>query len=200
LRRYHERWRCGEPTENEMKFLDSLLGRTKLKKPKIEALFALSTAHITIAALGFEPSGNSGICFKPVESTRFSEMKSDLSELLRLSVSETGTSCQFKTDKYNYSWVILSDNDFEDLITTTHLISETIIEHGFEERLLCSVFAFGSVYLIYNYKEGTFYPFAPLGGTERDSTREFKVRSVIAGELPIEKKAEKWYPMWGIPF
>ncbi len=183
-----------------MKLFDTLLGRTKLKKPKIEALFALSTAYISLEALGFEPGGVSGICFKPVESSRFSELENYLRELLRLSASETGTTCQFRTDEYNYNWVILSDEDFEDLVTTTHLISETIIEHDFEERLLCSIFAFGGVYLIYSYKEGTFYPFAPLADRKRDGNLEFRLRSAMEGELPIEKELEKWHPLWGIPF
>jgi hypothetical protein len=125
-----------------MKLFDTLLGRTELRKPKIEALFALSTAHISLEALGFKPTGVSGICFKPIESSRFSELENYLRELLRLSASETGTMCQFQTDEYSYNWVILNDKDFEDLVTTTHLISETIIEHGFEERLLCSIFSF----------------------------------------------------------
>lgn len=185
-----------------MKFLNALLGRTKLRKPKIEALFALSTAYMTMEVMGFKPSEKSGICFKPVESSQFSEMQSDLGELLMLSASETGTDYRIRTDKYGYTWVILSDNDFEDLVTTIHLISETVIEHNFEERLLCSIFAFGGVYLVYNYKEGTFYPFAPLKGDrmERDSNLEFRLRSAMEGELPIEKEMEKWYPLWGIPF
>jgi len=183
-----------------MKLFDALLGRTKLKKPKIEALFALSTAYISLEALGFKPGGVSGICFKPVGSSRFSELETDLRELLRLSSSETGTACKFQTDEYNYNWVILSDEDFEDLVTTTHLISETIIEHNFEERLLCSVFAFGGVYLIYSYKLGTFYPFAPLAGRKRDNNLEFRMRSAMEGELPIEKEMERCYPLWGIPF
>ncbi len=183
-----------------MKVLDALFGRTKLRKPKIEALFALSTAYLSMEVLDFKPSGRSGICFKPVESSRFSEMQSDLRELLQLSTAETGTACQFQTDEYNYEWVILRDDDFEDLVTTTHLISETVIEHDFEERLLCSVFAFGRVYIIYNYKEGSFYPFAPLTGSKRDSDLEFRLRSAMESELPIEKEMEKWYPLWGIPF
>ncbi|RLD19855.1 MAG: hypothetical protein DRI69_07410, partial [Bacteroidetes bacterium] len=113
-----------------MKLFNTVLGRTELKKPKIEALFALSTAYISLEALGFKPSGVAGICFKPVESSRFSELEGNLRELLQLSASETGTMCQFRTDEYNYNWVLLSDEDFEDLVTTTHLISETIIEHG----------------------------------------------------------------------
>jgi hypothetical protein len=183
-----------------MKLFDTLLGRTTLKKPKIEALFALSTAYISLEALGFKPSGVSGICFNPIESSRFSELENYLRELLRLSASETGTMCQFRTDEYNYNWIILNDEDFEDLVTTTHLISETIIEHGFEERLLCSIFSFGGVYLIYSYKEGSFYPFAPLADRKRDSNLEFRLRSAMEGELPIEQDMEKWHPLWGIPF
>nr|QNO44019.1 hypothetical protein FIDFODCG_00005 [Methanosarcinales archaeon ANME-2c ERB4]QNO44162.1 hypothetical protein PBPCALNJ_00005 [Methanosarcinales archaeon ANME-2c ERB4]QNO44797.1 hypothetical protein HJJCBNBL_00009 [Methanosarcinales archaeon ANME-2c ERB4] len=183
-----------------MKLFDTLLGRTELKKPKTEALFALSTAYISLEALGFKPGSVSGICFKPIESSRFSELESYLRELLRLSTSETGATCQFRTDECNYNWVILSDEDFENLITTTHLISETIIEHDFEERLLCSIFVFGDVYLIYSYKEGTFYPFAPLDDRKRDSNLEFRLRSAMEGELPIEEEMEKWYPIWEIPF
>ncbi len=108
--------------------------------------------------------------------------------------------CQFRTDEYNYNWIILNDEDFEDLVTTTHLISETIIEHGFEERLLCSIFSFADVYLIYSYKEGAFYPFAPLADRKRDSNLEFRLRSAMEGELPIEQDMEKWHPLWGIPF
>ncbi len=185
-----------------MKFLDSLFGRTKLRKPKVDALFSLSTAYLEMEVMGFAPAGKSGICFKPVESSRFSELENDLKELLRLSASESGTACQFQTDKYNYAWIILRDDDFEDLITTTHLISETVIEHNFEERLLCAIFAFKGVYLIYSYKEGTFYPFAPLHGQkmERDNNLEFRIRSTMENELPIEKELEKWHPLWGIPF
>jgi hypothetical protein len=159
-----------------MKFLDSLLGRTKLRKPKVDALFSLSTAYLAMEVMGFAPAGKSGICFKPVESSRFSELENDLKELLRLSASESGTACQFQTDEYNYAWIILSDDDFEDLITTTHLISETVIEHDFEERLLCSIFAFKGVYLIYSYKEGTFYPFAPKWKETTTSNLEYDQR------------------------
>ena len=183
-----------------MKFLDALLGRTKLIKPKIEALFALSTAQISMDLLGFNASGTSGICFKPVESSQFAHMESDLRELLVLSASDTGTEHQFRRDEYGYTWIILSDEDFDDLVTTTHMISEIVIDHKFEERLLCSVFSFGKLYLIYNYKEGTFYPFAPTNNQKRDEKLEFRVRSAMESEIPIEKEMEKWYPLWGIPF
>ncbi|MCK4928185.1 MAG: hypothetical protein KAR76_00470, partial [Methanosarcinales archaeon] len=77
------------------------------------------------------------------------------------------------------------------------------IEHGFSEQLLCAIYRFqgeNTVYWIYNYKQGAYYPFAPKKSHQRDNNLEFRLRSVMDSELPIEKNVEKWYPLWGIPF
>jgi hypothetical protein len=72
--------------------------------------------------------------------------------------------------------------------------------------LLASVFRYVTsdnepVYWFYNYKRGTFYPFAPLpSGQKRDNALELRVSSAMDHELPIEKELERWYPMWDIPF
>jgi hypothetical protein len=57
-----------------------------------------------------------------------------------------------------------------------------------------------AVYLIYNFKQGTYYPFIPLSGRQRDSPFEFRLRAEMEKEMPVEKNVEKWYPLWGIPF
>ncbi|MHC1585710.1 MAG: PspA-associated protein PspAB [Candidatus Syntropharchaeia archaeon] len=183
-----------------MKLFDVLFGRTRDKKPKIEDFFSVSTAGITLEAVGFKPSGKAGICFKPIESSSFSYMEEELIDLLRISISESGTKYEIKSDEYGYTWVILEDKDFEDLVTTTHLINETLIDHGFGGRLLCSVFEFGNCYLIYNYKQGKFYPFAPKENRNRDEKLEFRLKSLLKGELPLEEEMERWFPIWGIPF
>ena len=57
-----------------------------------------------------------------------------------------------------------------------------------------------AVYWIYNFKQGTYYPFIPLSGKQRDSPFEFRLRAEMEREMPVEKNVEKWYPLWGIPF
>ena len=54
----------------------------------------------------------------------------------------TGTRYEISDDGYGTRWVVLDDHDFEDLVSTIHLVGETIMEHGFGDRLLAAVFGF----------------------------------------------------------
>ena len=47
--------------------------------------------------------------------------------------------------------------------------------------------------LVYGYKRGSFYPFAPRGQTPRQHL-ELRVQSMLAHELPLEPELERWYP------
>ncbi|MBE0524040.1 MAG: hypothetical protein IBX40_06895 [Methanosarcinales archaeon] len=186
-----------------MGFLDALMGKSKLPKARVDRLFAISTASITLDVnLGLKPFGSAGICFKPMESSRYAAARLEIEELLNYSCKETGTDYKIQKDEFNYLWVVLKDPDFEDLVTNIHLVSQTLIEHGFSEQLLCAIYRFEgerTVYWIYNYKQGAYYPFIPKGDHTRDNNLEFRLRSVMDSELPIEKNVEKWYPLWGIP-
>jgi hypothetical protein len=186
-----------------MKFLDAILGKSELPKAKLDRLFAISTASITLETnLGLKPGGAAGICFKPLESSRYQAARTEIEELLQYSSQETETKYALQKDEFNYLWVVLKDPDFEDLVTNVHLVSQTLIDQGFGEQLLCAVYRFqdeGPVYWIYNFKSGVYYPFALRAGQKRDNSLEFRLRSVMEPELPLEKSAEKWYPLWGIP-
>ncbi|MFZ2071723.1 MAG: hypothetical protein WAV32_09070 [Halobacteriota archaeon] len=189
-----------------MKFLDALLGRVKPAPSKTDALFSISTAYVTLGTnLDIQPAGKAGICFKIVPSTTFERMKKELEELLELAKKETATEYKMVKDTFGYLWIVLTDCEFEDLVTTLHLVSDTLIENGFEGPLLSSVFKFEkegqSIYIIYNYKRGNFYPFVPLKGRERDEQYEKKLGTLLEMEadLPVEKDIEDWYPMWDTP-
>ncbi|HLB70513.1 MAG TPA: hypothetical protein VJJ51_05660 [Candidatus Methanoperedens sp.] len=185
-----------------MGFLDALLGKSKLPKPKPDRLFSMSTAYITLSTNLDLKSEGAGICFKPLEASRFKNAEIEIRDLLQQSCRETNTQYVIKKDSYGYLWVILSDPDFEDLVTTIYMVSETLTEHDFGEQLLCAVFKFrgeSEVFWIYNFKQASFYPFVPVPEKKRDSSYEFRLRAVMEKELPIEKDAERWYPLWDIP-
>jgi hypothetical protein len=189
------------------RFFDSLFGRARPEPPTIERLFAMSTAQISMETqLNLNAGHHAGIVFRPVDSSYFERATKDLDELLKVSASDTGTTYSTKTDEYRFRWIILEDPQFEDLVATIHIISQTLIENLFGEQLLASVFRYVTsdnepVYWFYNYKRGTFYPFAPLpSGQKRDNALELRVSSAMERELPIEKELERWYPMWDIPF
>ena len=186
-----------------MGFLDSILGKTKLPESKTEKLFAISTAAITMDAnLGLKPEGSAAICFKPMESSKYEAARSEIEDLLKISTKETHTQYKVQKDEYDYLWVVLKDPDFDDLVTNIQMVSQTMIENGFGTQLLCAVYRFkgeSTVYWIYNFKQGAYYPFVPKGDKQRDTALEFRIRSVLEREMPIEKNVEMWYPMWGMP-
>ncbi len=83
-------------------------------------------------------------------------------------------------------------------------------EQGFGPQLLCSVFGFrpeaaaaasgATVYLVYLYKRGTFYPFVPLPGREqRDVETELRLGIVMQEDLKVEKDKANWMALWGVP-
>lgn len=184
--------------------INSMLGRSRMPEAKTERLFAISTAVVTMEMnLNLKPSSVAGICFKSMEMAKYNTVKEEIEQLLKFSTKETGTYFNIEKDEYNFLWVVLKDNDFEDLVTNIHMISQTLIEQGFGKHILCAVYRFesnGPVYWIYNFKQGSYYPFAPQGKSNRNNSMEFRLKSLMEKELPIEKDVGKWYPLWSMPF
>jgi len=170
-----------------------------------EDLFGMSTAYVTMEAdLGFEPAGEAALCFSGVDSTAFESARDEVRAILDAGVEDTGTEWHYHEDAKGYQWVVLADDNFEDLITSLHFAADTFVEAGFGSRLLAAVFGFQRsgdgvrAYWIYSFRRGSFYPFVPAraGERERDSSVEFKLESVLEGELDVEPEKEYWYPLW----
>lgn len=187
-----------------MGLLDILRGQRTPKRANLDRLFAVSTSELTFTTgLGLTGSGRAGLCFKALAAGVFEELVRDIDQLLTISRAESGTAVSRHTDEYGFSWLVLSDPDLDDLVTTTHVVSQTMQERGFSEQLLCAVFGFhhanGPVDLIYNYKRGTFYPFAPRAGKKRDNALELRLTATLEKEMPIEGELERWYALWDAP-
>ncbi|MFN8170280.1 MAG: hypothetical protein U0R65_00255 [Candidatus Nanopelagicales bacterium] len=77
------------------------------------------------------------------------------------------------------------------------------MEAGFGPQLLSHASFAGpdhaSLAMVYLYKRGTFYPFAPAGAQQRDNVLELRVRDLLAGELPLEADLSRWFAIWGAP-
>ena len=124
-------------------------------------------------------------------------------ELVRGTAEETGTKVESTDDEFGYRWLVLRDDDFEDLVVSLNTVSVQLQSGGYGDRLLACVFAFEEetrpIYLIYNFKRGTFYPFVPSGKQSRDSERELRLKAQLGEELPIEEDMSRWFPLWEIP-
>jgi hypothetical protein len=185
-------------------FLDTILGRTKIKQPARDRLFAMSTAVVTLeTSLGFQHRDAAGIVFQPLATSDFQQIVKDTDDLLRSAAADTGTSVESKDDEFGYHWIILRDSDFEDLVVSLNVVSSNLEGGGYGDRLLCAVFSFEEngkpLYFIYNFKRGAYYPFVPTGAKARDNERELRLKAQIGQELPIEPELERWFPLWEIP-
>ena len=56
-----------------------------------------------------------------------------------------------------------------------------------------------TAYLVYLFKRGTFYPFAPTGHEQRSTEEEFRLRSLLADDLTVETDLDRWFPLWDLP-
>ena len=187
-----------------MGFLDVILGRSKPAKPDLDRLFALSTAAVTLeAAAGFKPTGLGSVCFRSAEGSAFAQLEKDIRELLD---ADEGPNVEVSTDSFGYTWLLSQHdpNELEGLVTDLHAVNATLEAHGFGPQLLCSLVGFRGpdgrrLALVYLYKRGTFYPFAPQPGEKRDNALELQIRGAVGADLPVEEDLSRWFPVWGAP-
>ena len=187
-----------------MKWLDAALGRTKQVRPDLDSLFALPDAAVTLeAALGLRPSGLGSVCFRAAEGAAFSAVQGDLQQLLD---ADGGPKVEVSTDPYGFTWLMVrhDPDELPALVTELHAVNSTLQDNGFAPALLCSLAGFVTpkgqpVGLVYLYKRGSFYPFAPTGPEQRDTALELQVRSAVGSDLPVESDLGRWFPVWGAP-
>jgi len=185
--------------------LDVLRGRTRQVAPKLDAIFALPTAAVTLeTACSIVPSGHGGICFKA--SAQDADANAEIDELLKDDVDPSTISRV--TDDLGFTWVVVADPDVSSLVTRLHGADTTLEEHGLGPHLLCAVVGFTDAegssgaapcYLVYLFKQGTFYPFAPRDGEHRDNELELRLRAQLQEDLPIEPDLSRWLALWKLP-
>jgi hypothetical protein len=187
---------------------DLLFGRKKLKDAAGERLFAISTARITLETeLQLKPAGAAGVCFKSLSAGEFVRAENELQQLLDAVAVESGSKVERRSDEFGFEWLVVRDGDFEDLVTTVHLVASELESRGFGPQLLAAVFPFdgsgfdgGRVFWIYGFKRGAFWPFVPKGeGKERDNAEELELKAKLEHELPIEQDLTRWFGVFDAP-
>ncbi|MFA7767501.1 hypothetical protein ACGFNX_14790 [Streptomyces sp. NPDC048723] len=193
-----------------MGLLDTILGRSKPVRPDLDQLFGLPGAAITLqAAAGFAPTGVGSVCFASVEGGAFAVLQEEVRELLDADTGRGGIPVEFSQDAYGYTWLLARRpaDDLPALVNDLHTVNTLLEEAGFGPQLLCSLIGFReavgqrTMALVYLYKRGTFYPFAPLPGTagKRDNALELQTRALLADDLRGEPDLGRWFPVWGAP-
>jgi hypothetical protein len=185
-------------------FLDTLLGRSKPKQPDLDQLFAIPSAALTLeSAAGFKPTGQGSVCFKRAEGGAFAQVQADVQTLLD---ADEGPKVEESHDSYGFTWLLARQppDDMSALVTDLHAVNTSLQDAGFGPSLLCSLVSFRDqagrrLALVYLYKRGTFYPFAPLEAERRDNALELQIKAMLANDLRVEQDLSRWFPVWGGP-
>ena len=160
---------------------DVLFGKNKLSEPQEDRLFALTTAAVTLeTALGLKTAGAAAISFKPQSSGEFRSAFDDVDQLVDAVAQQCGSKIERKTDQYGFDWMIVHDDQLEDLVGAAHTLSSELTAKGFGSQLLAALFRFEGyehpVYFIYGFKRGAWWPFIPAGKAERDNAKELELK------------------------
>jgi hypothetical protein len=186
-----------------MGFWDAIRGRTTPKPANLDSLFLIPSAAITLlTSAGLTPTGLGAVCFRAAEGAAFSQTAADVVTLL--DSDDDGPDVEQQTDSFGFTWLVTRQEDMSALCTDLHAVNTALEDQGFGGGLLCSLVPFAApdgrkVGLVYLYKQGTFYPFAPAGENRRDNLFELQVRDALAAELPMEPQLNRWLAVWGAP-
>ena len=190
-----------------MGFWRSVMGRSQPAPPRLDSLFAVPTAALTLdAALGLRPTGRGSVCYRAASGAGFAQTQQEAVALL--GAAPEAPDVDVSLDDFGFTWLTVSHDpgDTSGLCTDLHAVNSTLGDAGFGPGLLCSLVVFADAAdrrlgLVYLYKQGTFYPFAPQPGAARtrDSILELQVRDAVATDLPLEEDRSRWLAVWGAP-
>ena len=121
---------------------DVLFGRKKLAEPRDDRLFSLTTAAVTMETeLGLKTAGAAAIAFKPQSSGEFRSAFDEVDQLVDAVAAQCGSKIERKTDEYGFDWMIVHDDDLEDLVGAAHTLASELTAKGFGSQLLAAIAA-----------------------------------------------------------
>nr|WP_224748267.1 hypothetical protein [Nocardioides hwasunensis] len=180
-------------------------GRSQPKRNDLDALFLVPSAAITLqTALGFEPIGSGSVCYRSAAGAAFAQTQQDVVSLIDSDAE--APKVVVSQDGFGFTWLVVDGDpsDTSGLCTDLHAVNTSLELNGFAGGLLCSMVPFANgagqkFGLVYLYKQGTFYAFAPTGEQTRDTLVELSVRDLLGQELPMEPDLQRWLALWNAP-
>lgn len=191
-----------------MSLFDAIFGTTRRAKPKMDPLFALPVAMVDLEAAGVRSLGVGGLCVRVPEGSTFTAAADEVRAVLALYADEHHLTLTLPDDRLGFSWWVVEvpGRSVDDVATALHMVGEELRQRGFGDALLAAAFPLeeeghGPFTLIYNYRRGRYYPFAPLpgGGKSRDNAREIRLSDGLPAVLSRETEMDRWYALWDAP-
>jgi hypothetical protein len=186
-----------------MGFLDGILGRSTPPPADLDVLFSVPQAALSLEVAGFTATGLGAVCFRDSEGQVDDGVVTDAQQLIS---TDTSAKVELTDDPHGFRWLTVTRaaGDVSGLVTDLHAANSSLVDAGFGGGLLCSTVVFttpdgGPCALVYLFKQGTFYPFVPMAGQRRDNALELQVRGLVAEDVPVEPKLDRWLALWGAP-
>ena len=165
----------------------------------------MPSAAITLeTAAGCTPTGVGSVCYRSAAGAAFDRTQDEITRLI--DDDPDAPDVTVSRDDFGFTWLVVQ-GDPTDVGRPVHRPPRG--QHaagGAGLRLRAAVLdgaaspgtaaRFGLVYL---YKQGTFYAFAPTGPHQRDNLTEIAVRDQLAAELPMERDMQRWLALWDAP-
>ena len=121
----------------------ALFGMSRRTTNADDALLAIAVAEPTFsAAHQMFTTGKVGLTYKPNDSEFFSDLENEMRKLLAAGEKMTGTRYNIVSDEYGYRWIMMADDQFEDLAMAVYAVGQSFKEHGCHDQLLAAVFPF----------------------------------------------------------
>lgn len=183
---------------------EAMRGHSRPPRNNLDALFLVPSAAVTLeTAAGFAPTGSGSVCYRAAAGAAFDQTQAEVLAL----IDDDGETPEVSItrDDFGFTWLTVQGDpaDIAGVCTDLHAVNTSLEAQGFAGGLLCSLVPFSghgqSFGLVYLYKQGTFYAFAPTGPQRRDNLLEVSIRDHLAAELPMEQNLQKWFALWDAP-
>lgn len=182
-------WRRPAPTTTNLDHMDSL---------------ALAASMLEIAP-GLVSSGIGSICYLGSNDRAFRAVEKNARDRLTY-YGASPKVAEIRSDDHGFKWLIARRAQalHPSLATDLRAASEIFVDNNFGAQMLCAMTVFEGLgktqaALVYLYKRGTVYPFAPRAEETRDSRLELAIKDSIEGHVPVESDLTRWFPVWNAP-
>lgn len=181
-------------------------------KDPIQRISAIATALPTLAdKLELQPQGRAGLCLRPSSPGGRGKAAPWTEDTVSLLVCDALSSdigvpsvpFRIEKDSFGYLWVVFRDPSYEALATAAGRVADAAARQGYGSRLVVTLFPFKKgqrdVFWIFSFASGRFYPFVPMGESQRDSELELSMARAVRMALPVDPALERWRGLWGAP-
>jgi hypothetical protein len=148
--------------------------------------------------LGWAPRKRA-LCYREIDEDSFRAARDLLGHY-----GESPEAVQAHTDAFDYKWLVVRRSPalYPGLVTDLRAASKVFAANEVAAQLLVALLFFEqagatSLALIYTYRRGTLYPFAPQAGRTRNHRLEIAMGNALEGHVPLKSDLMRWFPHLG---